>query len=157
MRLLLAIATVVAATASTVAAESTDRKHVSGGAFFSFGESYAPTVGLGATRTTGRGLTFGGGVDLLFKYIDPGSSEPTIVGNIVIGVQAPSSISRTRLQPFVLAGLVLAGIEFGIVAEAGTHYWISRHIGVRGDIRVMRPFRGEGGIAGFRLGVSFRK
>ena len=156
MRLLLAIATFIIASASGVAAQSTDRRHVSAGTFFAFGDAYAPSVGIGATRTFKQGLTFGGGMDLVFRFVDPGSSEPTIFGSIVAGVQAPTDIGRTRLQPFLLAGLVLAGIDFGMVGEAGTHYWISRHIGVRADIRFMCPFGGEGGVAGLRLGLSFR-
>ena len=156
MRLLLMIATFIIASVSGVAAQSTDRRHVSAGTFFAFGEAYAPTLGIGATRTFNQGLTFGGGMDLVFRFVDPGSSEPTIFGSIVAGVQAPAEIGRTRFQPFLLAGLVLAGIDFGTVAEVGTHYWISRHIGVRTDIRLMRPFGGEGGVAGLRLGLSLR-
>ena len=113
-------------------------------------------VGIGATRIFNQELTVGGAIDRVFRLADPPSSEPTIFGSIVAGLQPPTDISRTRLQPYLLAGLVLAGIEFGVLAEGGAHYWISRRAGSRTDIRLLCPFGGEGGLVGLRFGLSFR-
>lgn len=107
------------------------------------------------------------------------SNVTTLTGNVIVGI--PAGGHGASIRPYAVGGVGLirsnvqdtAGFfdvttknDFGLDVGAGVMGFVSQNVGIRGDVRYFRGFRGAGNDAGLGLsnfnywrgtvGVSFK-
>jgi hypothetical protein len=122
-------------------------------------------VSAGAQRIGRYGLS--GGADAVVNFgrttFRPGfpKGEP-YRQYLVSGLVGAHARRAQGWAPFVNGGMSLVtdpdccGPVFGWNVGGGTNYWLSDGLGIRGDVRLVLPFAGEGRLTMWGIGIAFR-
>lgn len=123
-------------------------------------------IAFGVEQAGPRGLFGGADLSAFNRTIFPrgtpeGIAARQFVGSGLIGGRW---LQQKPVAPFVSGGPSLVtnpddccGAGFGWTIGAGVDYWATRHLGVRLESRVVRPWGARGGFNLVRVGLVFRE
>jgi hypothetical protein len=123
------------------------------------------TLSAGGEKISASGLSAGGDAVVSFGRTGfrPGfpSGEP-YRQYVLSGLVGAHVRAFKGFAPFVNGGVSIVtdpdccGPGVGWNVGGGANYWLTSRFGIRADLRLVRAFAGEGGLAMGRVGMAFR-
>lgn len=122
-------------------------------------------IAVGIEQVGRQGLFGGVEVSAFNRMVFPlsrpqGAPARQLIGSGLIGARG---VQQKRVVPFLSGGPSLVtnpdeccGPGLGWTFGGGADFWATRHLGVRLESRVVRPWWGEGGFSVVRVGLVVR-